>query len=99
LGEEICTYLRKESESLDIIGDIRGNGLMIGIEMVKDRESREPLEPERVGQLLMGMLSKGVVMVPCGRFGNVFRFMPPLVVTREQARKASDILLETVREL
>lgn len=99
VGEEIITYLQKESESIEQIGDVRGRGLMIGIEMVKDKESREPLDQEGVGKILMGMLNKGIVMVPCGRFGNVFRFMPSLIVTREQAKIASDCFLETVREL
>jgi 4-aminobutyrate aminotransferase len=45
------------------------------------------------------MLARGMIMVPCGRFGNVFRFMPPLVITREHAMKACDILLETAAEL
>jgi 4-aminobutyrate aminotransferase len=53
------------------------------------------LNGDAVGQIVMGMLNRGLVMVPCGRFGNVLRFMPPLVLTREHASKAVDILLET----
>jgi 4-aminobutyrate aminotransferase len=99
LGEEIKNQLRQGAEDIRIIGDVRGRGLMIGIEMVEDKESREPLNQDAVGQIIMGMLKRGLVMVPCGRFGNVFRFMPPLVVTREQAGKAVAILLETARTI
>lgn len=99
LGEEIKDRLRDGAKKTRIIGDVRGNGLMIGIEMVEDKQSREPLGRDNVGKIIMGMLARGMIMVPCGRFGNVFRFMPPLVITREHAMKACDILLETAGEL
>ena len=67
--------------------------------MVKDKESKDPLDPDSMGNIIMGMLKRGVVMVPCGRFGNVFRFMPSLTITRELAMKAADIFLEVVRKV
>lgn len=99
LGEEIKERISDGAKKTRIIGDVRGNGLMIGIEMVEDKKSREPLGRDNVGKIIMGMLARGMIMVPCGRFGNVFRFMPPLVITREHAMKACDILLETAAEL
>ncbi len=99
LGEEIKDRIREGAKNTRIIGDVRGNGLMIGIEMVEDKESRVPLGRDDVGKIIMGMLARGMIMVPCGRFGNVFRFMPPLVITREHAMKACDILLETAAEI
>jgi 4-aminobutyrate aminotransferase len=94
LGEEIKGWLRQGAEGCRVIGDVRGRGLMIGIEMVEDKQTREPLHRDKVVQIIMGMLAKGLVMVPCGRFGNVFRFMPPLVLTRDHAQKACEILIE-----
>jgi 4-aminobutyrate aminotransferase len=99
LGEEIKDRIREGAKKTRIIGDVRGNGLMIGIEMVEDKQSRVPLGRDDVGKIIMGMLARGMIMVPCGRFGNVFRFMPPLVITREHAMKACDILLETAAEI
>jgi len=99
LGEQIKTWIKKESKDLKIIGDVRGRGLMIGIEMVEDKETREPLNQEAVGNIIGGLLGRGMIMVPCGRFGNVFRFMPPLVITKNYAKKAVDILLDTVKEV
>ena len=99
LGEEIKERIRDGAKKTRIIGDVRGNGLMIGIEMVEDKQSRVPLGRDDVGKIIMGMLARGMIMVPCGRFGNVFRFMPPLVITREHAMKACDILLETAAEI
>jgi 4-aminobutyrate aminotransferase len=99
LGEEIKDRIREAARDTRVIGDVRGKGLMIGIEMVEDKETREPLNRDAVGQIIMGILNRGLIMVPCGRFGNVFRFMPPLVLTREHAIKAVDILIETVKTL
>ena len=99
LGEKIKKWIRDAGEDLRFIGDVRGHGLMIGIEMVEDKKSKEPLNQELVGHIVGGMLERGMVMVPCGRFGNVFRFMPPLVITENYAEKAADILIETVKEV
>jgi 4-aminobutyrate aminotransferase len=99
LGESIKEQIREGGKDLRIIGDVRGRGLMIGIEMVEDKENRAPLNQEAVGGIINGMLNRGMLMVPCGRFGNVFRFMPPLVLTQEHAAKAVEILLESARDV
>ncbi len=62
------------------IGEVRGRGLMVGVEVVADRKTKEPLAPEKCGEIAFKLLNKGVLMTPCGRYGNVFRFMPPLTV-------------------
>jgi len=99
LGEEISGRIRDAARDIEIIGDVRGKGLMIGIEMVEDKESREPLGGDKMGAMVMDLLNRGVLMVPCGRYGCVFRFMPPLVITREHAMKATDIFLEAVKSV
>ena len=80
------------------IGDVRGNGLMIGIEVVADRKTKEPLEGKYVGEIAMKLLNSGILMTPCGRHGNVFRFMPPLTMPREYALKATDIMIDILKE-
>lgn len=99
LGGSIKNQIREGGQDIRIIGDVRGHGLMIGIEMVEDRETRKPLNPDAVGQIIMGMLNRGMLMVPCGRFGNVFRFMPPLILTQKHAAKAVEILLEATKDV
>lgn len=99
VGDMIRKQLKKGAKEIEIIGDVRGRGLMIGIEMVKNKETREPLGADDVGKIVIGMLNRGLVMVPCGRYGNVFRFMPSLILTKEHAQKAADILLETASSL
>jgi 4-aminobutyrate aminotransferase len=99
LGDKIQGWLKDGAKGLRTIGEVRGRGLMIGIELVKDKNTKEPLEGDTMGLLIMNMLERGVVMVPCGRYGNVFRFMPSLVLTEEYAKKASYIFLETIKEV
>jgi 4-aminobutyrate aminotransferase len=98
VGEEIKARLAEGAEVLRTIGDVRGRGLFIGIEMVKDKETKEPLGPDTMENIIMSMLKCGVIMVPCGRFGNVFRFMPPLTITKELGFKAADIFLDVVKK-
>ncbi len=99
LGEEIKQRLATGAENSRFIGDVRGRGLMIGIEMVKDKETQEPLDGDTIGQMVFGLLNRGIIMVPCGRYGNVFRFMPPLTITRDHCKKATDIFLDVVSDM
>jgi 4-aminobutyrate aminotransferase len=97
VGEDIKERLQERAKETRIIGDVRGRGLMIGIELVKDKEAKEPLDGDSMGKVIFGMLNRGVIMVPCGRYGNVLRFMPSLTITREYCYKATDILLDVVK--
>ena len=99
LGEEIKERLLEGARDIRIIGDVRGRGLMIGIELVKDKETGEPLDEESIGKVIFGMLNRGVIMVPCGRYGNVLRFMPSLTITRKYCEKASDTLLQIAADI
>jgi 4-aminobutyrate aminotransferase len=98
LGADISKWLKDAAQDIETIGDVRGEGLMIGIEMVEDKESKTPLSKEKMGNITGGLLNNGVLMVPCGRYGNVFRFMPPLVLTRVQAEKVVEIFLDVIKK-
>jgi 4-aminobutyrate aminotransferase len=65
-----------------LIGDIRGKGLMIGVELVKDRHTKERGVDER-NAVVQAMFRRGILILGAGK--NAVRFAPPLVVTREQA--------------
>ena len=73
------------------VGEVRGRGLMIGIELVEDKATREPLGRDRLGQLMGYLTSHGVLMIPCGRYTNVMRVMPSLTIPRSLMFKALDI--------
>jgi 4-aminobutyrate aminotransferase len=81
------------------VGEVRGRGLMIGIELVEDKTSRTPLAPEKVMALAGTCLSRGVMMVPCGRYGNVLRVMPSLTIPRSLLLKALDIFGQALAEV
>ena len=98
LGRDMLEKLRNAMADTPLIGEVRGRGLMIGIELVEDRGTRAPATGETVGNVVMGLLQKGLIMVPCGRYGNVLRLMPSLTITRDYMSKAVDILVDVLRE-
>ncbi len=98
LGEQTLATLREETANMETIGEVRGRGLFIGVELVRDRDSKEPLSEEVMGKILGELLGRGVIAVPCGRYHNVVRYMPPLVITRQYLDKATDILLDICRK-
>jgi 4-aminobutyrate aminotransferase len=96
LGDDMLTRLQAGAKKTRIIGDVRGRGFFIGIELVKDKATREPLPSDEVNIILGDLLNRGVTCVPCGRYHNVLRFMPPLVITTAYFEKAVDILLSVI---
>lgn len=96
LGEELRAKFNSAAASASRIGEVRGHGLMLGIELVADKATRDPLPPSQCEEIAMNLLNRGVVMLLCGRWGNVLRFSPPLTITRALASKAADIILEEI---
>ncbi len=96
VGRFIMERIREWPERVPLVGDVRGYGLMIGIELVTDKKTREPAAKER-DQVSDVAFSKGLLVLGAGP--NSLRLCPPLVVTREQAAIALDILEETIREV
>ncbi len=82
VGEYLLGRLRGLMDRHPIIGDVRGKGLMIGVELVKDRVTKERAVAER-NRLVQEMFQRGVLILGAGR--NAIRFAPPMVLTRDQA--------------
>ena len=80
----------------DVIGDIRGLGAMIGVEFVKDRETKEPAT-ELVANLIQEALQRGLLMESAGTDSNVIRFLAPLVMTDEQTKRGLEIFEESLK--
>jgi 4-aminobutyrate aminotransferase len=78
-----------------LIGDVRGLGLMIGAELVRDRATKEPASTER-DEIVQSCFRKGLLMLGCGM--STLRFCPPLVVTKEQCDTAVGIIDEVLRK-
>jgi diaminobutyrate-2-oxoglutarate transaminase len=96
LGELTLDLLREAQPTLPCVGDVRGKGLMIGIELVKDRDSKEPWS-EMAARVRTECFKRGVVIEVGGHFSNVARFLPPLVITRELMLTGVEIFVESVR--
>ena len=79
----------------DFIGDVRGYGPMIGVEIVSDKESKNP-DKEKTQQIISNCKENGLLLVSCGEFGNVIRFMGPLTTPLEQVEEVLEIFSESV---
>ncbi|MCZ6532356.1 MAG: aspartate aminotransferase family protein [SAR324 cluster bacterium] len=99
---EMGAYLKKGLRELmqrhQALGDVRGRGLLLGIELVKDRESREA-DPELTVRIARRALELGLSLsrVAAGK-GSIFRIAPPLTITREEIDSGLEILDQTLRE-
>lgn len=86
LGNYLMYELTKLKEPYRIIGDVRGAGLFLGIELVKDRGTLEPAT-EEVDRLINGMRRKGILLSTDGPFKNVIKFKPPLCFSMRNAEQ------------
>ncbi|HEX7393192.1 MAG TPA: aspartate aminotransferase family protein [Thermoplasmata archaeon] len=95
LGEHAMKRLNELKEMYEIIGDVRGKGLMIGVEIVKSKKTKEPLYVPQIQGLAW---RKGLMMITAGMFGNVFRIAPPIVISRDQLDIGLDIFEASIKE-
>jgi 4-aminobutyrate aminotransferase/(S)-3-amino-2-methylpropionate transaminase len=91
LGEKLQTILHGFREKHPLIGDVRGVGPMIAIELVHDRAAKTPA-PDQAKALVKYCLDKNLIILACGTFGNVIRFLMPLVITDEQLELGMQII-------
>lgn len=96
LGNYTLNRLRTFAHDVPHIGDVRGRGLMIGIELVTDRISKTP-DPERALATVYACLKHGVVILNGGMNGNVISITPPFIISQEQLDYALDVLENVVR--
>lgn len=98
LGKQLRGGLEKLKEKYSIIGDVRGRGLMQGIELVKDRESKEP-SAKATKHLFEVTKKLGLIIGKGGLYGNVIRIAPPMKVTEEQIAIALNLLGKAFKEV
>lgn len=98
-GAAIGTKVRARLEDMqakhEIIGDVRGLGSMLAMELVKDRETKQPAT-EAAKKLTQVCFDKGLVLLSCGNYGNVIRTLMPFVITDEQLERGLQILEEAI---
>jgi 4-aminobutyrate aminotransferase len=96
MGDYILGQLRELQKRFSLIGDIRGKGLMIGVELVKDPVTKEKAVEER-NRIIQACFEKGLLILGCGE--NVFRLIPPLIITKKEADTALTILEEVFQKM
>jgi 4-aminobutyrate aminotransferase len=88
--------LQALSDKHPLIGDVRGRGLMIGVELVRDRRTKERATTER-DAIVTAAFNRGLLVLGAGK--NAVRFSPPLVLTRSEADTAIRIFDEALTEV
>ncbi len=91
LGKRLKERFDSLQQQFEIIGDVRGKGPMLALELVKDRETKEPAADEAKA-LVKFSYEKGLILLSCGNFGNVIRTLMPLVITDELLEKGLAIM-------
>jgi 4-aminobutyrate aminotransferase len=94
-GLQLMTGLRKLQEEYPIIGDVRGLGLMIGTEFT---ENGKPAGKTLLKALVHACEEGGLLLLTCGTYDNVIRWIPPLIVSESQVNDALDIFAKALKE-
>jgi 4-aminobutyrate aminotransferase len=95
-GEYLLNLLKEIEKRYEIIGDVRGKGLMIGVEIVKDKKSKER-DKERRDKIVYKCFEKGVLLLPAGE--NCIRFCPPLIISKEEIDIGIEIFEGVIKEI
>jgi 4-aminobutyrate aminotransferase len=96
VGAHLMAKLKALMDTHPLIGDVRGRGLMIGVELVRDRKTKERASSER-DAVVEAAFRRGLLLLGAGK--NSIRFSPPLVLTKAQADTAVAIFAEAVTQV
>ena len=95
IGERVMARYREIQEKYPVVGDVRGLGGMVGIEFVKNPETKEPA-PELTSEIIQACAKMGLLVEGAGTYNNVIRFLAPLVMTDEQLEAGLDIFEKAI---
>ncbi len=95
-GRTVMQRLNKMKDKYEIIGDVRGIGLMVGVEFVKDRKTKEPANKER-DQIIKEAFNNGLVMLPAGQ--STIRITPPITISPKKLNEGLDILEDSIAKI
>ncbi|MEQ3337313.1 aspartate aminotransferase family protein [Clostridium butyricum] len=97
IGEKVQAVYKEWMDKYEVIGDVRGIGGMIGIEFVTDKQSKTP-NVEIVSKIVKNAVEKGLMLENSGTYGQVIRFLAPLVMTDEQLKAGLEIFEESIKK-
>ena len=90
--------LQKLKTNSEIVGDVRGKGLMLGVEFVKDQETKKP-STEFAAKVREESFIRGLLIELGGHYNNVARFLPPLIITKELADIGVEIFEDALNKV
>jgi 4-aminobutyrate aminotransferase-like enzyme len=96
LGERLLARSIEALRDHPGVGEIRGRGLFIGIELVRDRATKEP-DPETAAAVRARAFEGGVMVALAGRFEQVVKVSPPLTIDEDLANEAVDVVIDAIR--
>ncbi len=98
MGAYMKRRLRAMARTCRYLGDVRGMGLVMGLELVRDKRTKEPA-PELIKPLIIQCAEGGLLVGAVGTHGNVIRVAPPLVITRQEADESLGIMEKVLGKL
>jgi 4-aminobutyrate aminotransferase len=98
VGETLMKRLEEMKERHEIIGDVRGSGLFVGVEFVKDRKTKQPAKLE-TAKIVYRAWQLGLITVYVGADQNVMELTPPLIISREEIERGADILETAISDV
>jgi 4-aminobutyrate aminotransferase-like enzyme len=96
LGSRLLQRLREGTGDHPSVGQVRGSGLFIGIELVRDRATKAP-DPDAAAAVRARAFDGGVVVALAGRYEQVVKISPPLMIDETQANEAVDVVIDAIR--
>lgn len=96
MGDYLFNLLNQLKEKYEIIGDVRGKGLMIGVEIVRDKRKKEKFREKR-DEIVYKCFENGLLLLGAGE--NVIRFCPPLIISKEEIETGIQIFEEVLKDL
>jgi 4-aminobutyrate aminotransferase/(S)-3-amino-2-methylpropionate transaminase len=98
MGEQMTGVLRVAQKTIPAIGEVRNLGAMVAMELVKNGDAHQP-DADLTKALVKHAAGKGLVLLSCGLYGNVIRFLAPLTASEEIVAEGLGIVVESLREL
>ena len=96
IGERAMGAMREiQDKHFDFVGDVRGRGAMLAIELIKDPETKAP-DKERTGRIVEAALQEGLLLLTAGQYTNVIRTLMPLAITDEELEEGLSVLARAV---
>lgn len=98
LSKYLMQRLNEIADKYDVIGDVRGIGLMVGVELVEDKKTKKPAKQAR-NQILSDCHKNGLLIIGAGSYKNVIRFLPPLSISEALLKNGLDIFEDSIKKL